>query len=486
MTSVINNKPLLSVIPLSTEIKESQIFQFDPLQLNNLDLKVTGNTNRSYNPFLFSAFSVILNGKTQKLNILKSDLQKITGANSNAISLASATDNLISILGKTIFDNNPNFLVEYSRKHQVHFHFSRKDYNLPNPIYVSQDGYFLGDRSLNNNGLISQDGSESIVKRATSSTGERLARRIVTLDANPELRKTQIENLKRFETYAGRKNIIPLRGRVEYVNSRKQTKCVLFFLYVESELFEKIKGWMSELDRLPEISTRYEWADQIFTGLESLLPATNIDFKPENVLVNQDSAYLIDLSGVLTNEELRQKTNEIPARIMFSNQWMAPELSEVIKLHDEIQELTMKIYVNSKPPEITDQPKNITEQGVTIASLSLSLTIKIGELGRLRERLFTEKIASWGMGCILRYLLTTGAPTALPWQVNGNSLLKFSQESINGEINSASDLNEQIRNLILKMLVLNPNQRLSIQEAAREFREIIFRKELAPLKRIKT
>lgn len=290
------------------------------------------------------------------------------------------------------------------------------DLHLSAKDYTLTEGIYIGKNLLAfgiKKSLIGSGGFAK-VKKARMWSGEIVARRICVLNEKNQGRVEKTIQL--MEKLKGAPGIIDLLGVVRYKSLKGEQKVVTFHTLYKENLNDLL--FKSQTREIPE-EMKLSYADQLFKALLSLKGAHG-DIKPANIVVDGPRLVLIDLEMHLASDE--RSTNDLGTPL-----WVSPEL-----IQDSMKGGKTEIVVN--------------------------------------------KHDVWATGIILYYLFTYPKINQFSWQQENNIIdliFAIHQHRIANYIDY-SRLSEEKKELLRKMIVVDPQKRCTIQEAAEYFHQKIF------------
>jgi serine/threonine protein kinase len=249
-------------------------------------------------------------------------------------------------------------------------------------------------------------------KLAKTPEGKPLIRKIYSLDENEEEIKKRIAQIIRL---ALKPHILPLLAEFQYQNLSGKEKWVLFHPQIEKNLFERL------FEGLPE-EDLFHYAKQLFEALLSLEGGAHGDLTPQNVRIEEKKLFL-------SNLDYYRGAKETEAHKADRSTWSAPEVFS----HDPI-----------------------------VAS----------------------KLDVWPLGMILYYLLAQN-PQNFPWEKaspakggrksHGSFIQREIKQPEINKILDESSLTSPLKELIKRMIVVNVEERCTLEEAAHQFFEMVAR-----------
>src|SRR3989344_2017300 len=221
---------------------------------------------------------------------------------------AAMADDLMLVLLQTV-QSNPAKAPELAKRLGGSLHFSAKQYDLPESIYVTEDFVAFGIKDS----LIG-DGGYARVKKARTLDGKIVARRISHKIVERKICDAAERMIATLQKFQGNPWIIDLLGVCKYKKLSGEYGTVTFHSLYPQNLFEVLEPRI-KFEKIIQL----ELAGQLLKALQSLDGAHG-DLKPENILVDLDNLKL-----VLIDLEFYRSNKETGEHIKGSLQWAAPE-----------------------------------------------------------------------------------------------------------------------------------------------------------------
>lgn len=328
---------------------------------------------------------------------------------------AGYADDLMRIIAFPIVQKDLSQASAFSVRAQKNFHFSRKDFDLQESLYVTPEIVAFGVR-----GFI-RKGAYARVKQARTLDGKVIARRIRKIDVseNPHHETETLAMIQRLRVLKNKPGVIDLLGACDYIPGKMESrevgqsrrKIVTFHSLYPKDL---IDVFLSEQIFTKEI--QYNLIEQLFVALTSLNGAHG-DLKPDNILVD-DTTWKI----ALTDLDYFRPNEVTGTHFKGSIRWMCPA--------------------------------SLRGQEVTV-----------------------QKMDVWALGIILLGILEKMSPAAargFSWQstrmLNLNMVLSYmTPENVVNRLRN-SVLSEEECSLLFGMIEIDVNKRMTIHEAADYFR----------------
>ncbi len=247
------------------------------------------------------SFTVLCEGKPKVVSLNKKSLKHRLKISERLLEKGVLEDNLMRLVCVKFFQND----FSLARQYVTQGHFSAKDYGLDGSIYIGDGITAMGIKKS-----LIEKGGFAKVKKAVTSEGEALARRICALDnKHKQIILKSVETMKRL---CGRTGLIDLRGIVSYRSLKGENKIVTFHRLYPTDLFKRLNAKLA----IP-FETKIAFARQLFTALRSLDGAHG-DLKPENILIDGDQL-------VLTDFDFYRSKGETKPHFLESYKWAPPE-----------------------------------------------------------------------------------------------------------------------------------------------------------------